>query len=82
MAGDMMWTQPRSLTFSERKKLTWALFSLRLPRPVAWLTLLWSAGTIVSSLQTDQPFASLRIESENGRKSVMVTVTKETVTET
>lgn len=71
---DMTWTQPRSPTFLERMRLTYTLFSMRLPAPVVWLTILWSIGATVSFNLTDPRRASLLIESANGRKSVDVTV--------
>lgn len=80
MTDDMTWTPPRSLTFFERIRLTWALFSVVLAMPVVWLTVVWSSGAIVSFHLTDPKSASLRIVSGNGLKELAVTVRSKRVT--
>lgn len=79
MAGSTVWTRPRSPTFCERMRLTYALFYLRLPMPTAWLMALWSIGTSVSFSPINQLPAKLHIVSGNGRREVTVTIDKVTV---
>lgn len=80
MKDDMTWTPPRSPTFSERLRMTYALCSMGWPLLGVSLPVLWSSGATVSFLRTDQPRASLRIESGNGRTLVEVTIRGEMVT--
>lgn len=76
MTDDTMWTPPRSLTFFERMRVTYALFLMRLPLPLAWLMVVWSSGATVSISPTDRLPVKLHIASGNGHKEVTVTITK------
>lgn len=71
---------PRSLTFFERMRLTYALFSMGLPMPVEWLTIVWSIGARVSSSPIDQRSVKLSIETKSGYRYVTVTISKRQVT--
>jgi hypothetical protein len=79
---DTTWTLPRSPTFSERLRLTWMLFSLRLPMLAGWMGLLWSTGATVSLHRTGQLPVSLRIANASGRKTAEITIDYLTVTAT
>lgn len=80
MVDVMTSTQPKSPTFFGPINLTWTLFWVRCPMPVAWLTLVWSIGATVSFNLTDPTRALLRIVSGNGRKEIQITVSKHSVT--
>jgi hypothetical protein len=80
MTDGMTWTQPRSLTFFERIRLTWTLFWIRLPLPVDWLRAVWSSGATASFNLTVPKSASLHIVSGNGKREISVTVSARRVT--
>jgi len=78
MADGFSLTQPRRPTFSERMRLTYALFLMRLPLCSGWLGILWSSGAIASFSPIDRLPAKLLIE--NDRKSIEITISKRHVT--
>lgn len=80
MAESLTLMQARPLTFSERMRLTYVLFWIRLPLPVDWLRALWSIGATASMSLTPQHSVRLHIESGNGQREVTVTLKKLTVT--
>lgn len=72
----MTLTPPRRLTFSERMKLTFMLWRLRLPAPAAWLRAVWSSGATVSLSPIDRLPVKAIIESGNGNVTVEVNIKK------
>lgn len=80
MMGGLKSMQPRSLTFCERMRLTYALFLARLPMPTVWLPVVWSSGAIASISLIAPKSARLDIESADGQKTVSVTVSIKRVT--
>ncbi len=72
--------QPRSLTFCERMRLTYALLLARLPMPTVWLPIVWSSGATVSISLIVPRSARLDIESADGQKSVSVAIIAKQVT--
>jgi hypothetical protein len=53
MADGSTWTQPRSLTFCERTKLTLVLLFAGLRMRADWMAQLWLSGATVSFPATD-----------------------------
>jgi hypothetical protein len=67
---------PRSPTFSERLRMTYALWSMRLPMPSVWIPIVWSIGATASLSPTGPQSAKLTIETANADRCVTVTISK------
>jgi hypothetical protein len=77
MEDDMTWTQPKSLTFSARMRLTSLLLSGLWRLLVELLPALWRSGATVSFNLTDPPKDKrVTVKSKSGA-SVTVRVTAE-----
>lgn len=74
------WTQPKSLTFCERMRLTYVLYLLDWRLLAVSLPVLWSTGATASFSPTARPPGKLLIVSGNGQKELTVTVRKQRVT--
>lgn len=74
MAGDMILTQPRPLTFCERLRMTFWLWQMHWRAQAIFLKALWSNGATVSFSRIGQQSASVAIG--NGRKQAIVTASK------
>jgi hypothetical protein len=79
MLADLTWTGQRLLTFSERIRLTWTLFSLGLPARGMWMRIVWRNGALASSYLIDQDCVRLRIESEKRQEYLDVDIRKRTL---
>ena len=75
MGAGMTWTQPRSLTFSERMKWTSVLFLTLWVPWGGWLAVLWSSGvTVSSSVIVPERHGKLLFVSGNGQKAMSVEI--------
>lgn len=69
MVDDTTWTPPKSLTFSERMKLTYVVCLPPWKQAAASLRVVWSSGATASFNRTTQP--NVRSVTVTGKKGTM-----------